>query len=85
MSTLIPFPVALPFSSVTLSPALFLSPTFSMSYVVASKVKELLKGMNMMTAGDFADALSKEVESMVKRAGKRAEANGRKTVQDRDL
>ncbi len=56
-----------------------------MSYVVASKVKELLKSMNMMTAGDFADALSKEVENMVKRAGKRAEANGRKTVQDRDL
>ena len=56
-----------------------------MSYVVASKVKELLKGMNMMTAGDFSDALSKEVESMVKRAGKRAEANGRKTVQARDL
>ena len=56
-----------------------------MSYVVASKVKELLKGMNMMTAGDFSDDLSKEVEALVKRAGKRADANGRKTVQGRDL
>ena len=56
-----------------------------MSYVVASKVKELLKSMGLMTSGDLPDALSKEVEGLLRQAGKRAEANGRKTVQDRDL
>ena len=56
-----------------------------MSYVVASKVKELLKGMGLMTAGDFADHLSGEVEAMVKKAAKRAQANGRKTVRGDDL
>lgn len=60
-------------------------PFSPMSYVVASKVKELLKSMGMMTAGEFPDALSKEIEALVKRAGKRAEDNGRKTVQARDL
>ena len=56
-----------------------------MSYVVASKVKELLKGMGMMTAGDFPDALSKEVEGLVKKAAGRAKANDRVTVGPRDL
>ena len=56
-----------------------------MSYVVASKVKDLLKGLGMMTAGDLADALSKELEGLVKKAAKRADANGRKTVRGDDL
>jgi histone H3/H4 len=56
-----------------------------MSYVVASKVKDLLKSKNMMTAGDFSDFLSKEVEVLVGRAAKRASANGRKTVRGDDL
>ncbi|MEK7136758.1 MAG: DUF1931 domain-containing protein [Patescibacteria group bacterium] len=56
-----------------------------MSYVVASKVKELLKSMGMMTAGDFPDALSKEVEGLVKKAAGRAKANDRVTVGPRDL
>lgn len=56
-----------------------------MSYVVASKVKDLLKSLNLMTAGDFADALSSEVEGLVKKAAKRAQANGRKTVRGDDL
>ncbi|MBT3835438.1 DUF1931 domain-containing protein [Candidatus Peribacteria bacterium] len=56
-----------------------------MSLVVASKVKELLKGMNLMTSGDFADALSGEVEELAKKAAKRAKANGRKTVRGDDL
>ena len=56
-----------------------------MSYVVASKVKELLKSMSMMTAGDFPDALSKEVEGLVKKAAGRAKANDRVTVGPRDL
>ncbi len=56
-----------------------------MSYVVASKVKDLLKSKGMMTAGDFADHLSKEVEALVSKAAKRAGANGRKTVRGDDL
>ena len=56
-----------------------------MSYVVASKVKDLLKGMDMMTAGDLADALSTFVEATLKKAGKRAQENGRKTVRACDL
>lgn len=56
-----------------------------MSYVVASKVKDLLKSMNMMTAGDFADFLSTEVETMIKKAAKRAQSNDRKTVRGTDL
>ena len=51
--------------------------------VVRSKLKEAAKNMNV--ASDFADALSKEVEEMVKKACKRADENGRKTVQPRDL
>jgi len=36
-------------------------------------------------AGDFAEALSKEVETMIKKAADRAKANGRKTITPRDL
>ncbi|MDD4627877.1 MAG: hypothetical protein PHE68_00590 [Candidatus Peribacteraceae bacterium] len=56
-----------------------------MSYVVASKVKDLLKGLDMMTAGDLADALSKHVEGALKKAADRAKENGRKTVRACDL
>ena len=68
----------------TIAPVYFFPP-FPMSYVVASKVKEMLKSMSMMTAGDFPDALSKEVEGLVKRAAGRAKANDRVTVGPRDL
>ncbi len=51
--------------------------------VVKAKIKDAAKGMNV--ASDFADGLNAEVEEMVKRACERAEANGRKTVQSRDL
>jgi histone H3/H4 len=56
-----------------------------MSYVVASKVKELLKGMDMMTAGELSDAASKFLEDALKKAAKRAQENGRKTVRACDL
>ena len=51
--------------------------------VVRSKVKDAAKNMNV--AGDFAEALSAKVESLIKEACKRASENGRKTVQSRDL
>ena len=56
-----------------------------MSYVVGSKLKELLKAEGLMTAGDFAEGVSKEVASLVKKAAARAKANGRKTVRATDL
>ncbi|MBT3690725.1 DUF1931 domain-containing protein [Candidatus Woesearchaeota archaeon] len=51
--------------------------------VVKSKIKEHADGLNV--AGDFANALDKEVEVMVQKACARAKANGRKTLQARDL
>lgn len=53
------------------------------SLVVRSKIKEVAKDMNV--ASDFADALNEEVKKLVDKAVKRAEANGRKTIQPRDL
>ena len=51
--------------------------------VVKSKVKEVSGNCNV--SGDFADALNKVAVEQVKAAAKRAEANGRKTVQAKDV
>lgn len=51
--------------------------------VVKSKIKEVAKGMNV--AGNFADALSKFAEGLLKDAEERAKANKRHTVMDKDL
>ncbi|MBT3394933.1 DUF1931 domain-containing protein [archaeon] len=51
--------------------------------VVKSKVKEFTGDLNV--AGDFAEALDKELETIITRACERCKANGRKTVQSRDL
>ena len=51
--------------------------------VVKSKIKEHCGDLNV--AGDFADALDKEVEALILKACGRSKANGRKTVQARDL
>lgn len=51
--------------------------------VVKSKIKDVAKGCNV--SGDFADALNKAAVDAVKEAAKRAEANGRKTVQAKDV
>ena len=51
--------------------------------VIRSKLKEHAKDMNI--AGDFAEALSKKVENIIKEACDRAKANGRRTVQGRDV
>jgi histone H3/H4 len=50
--------------------------------VVRSKIKECTE---CNVAGNFADALSKQVEGMIKDAERRAKGNGRKTVKDIDL
>ncbi|WP_227357264.1 DUF1931 domain-containing protein [Haladaptatus salinisoli] len=51
--------------------------------IVKAAVKEQLEGQNV--AGDFYDALDKEVATVLENAARRAEENDRKTVQPRDL
>ena len=50
--------------------------------VVKSKVKDAAKGCNV--AGDAAEALNEVAHMVVAQAAKRAEANGRKTIQAKD-
>ena len=50
--------------------------------VVRSKLKDYT---DLHISGDFADALSKEVESMIKKAEMRAKENGRKTLKACDI
>lgn len=50
--------------------------------VVKSKVKEASANCNV--AGDFADALNVVALAEIKAAVKRAQANGRKTIQSKD-
>ena len=64
---------------------LLISPYLPMSYVVASKIKDLVKSKGMMSAGDLGDAASKLLEAALARAVDRAKANGRKTVRPEDL
>jgi histone H3/H4 len=52
--------------------------------VVKSKVKEVV-GANNNVSGDFAEGLNAVLTWFVTEAEKRAEANGRKTIQARDL
>lgn len=51
--------------------------------VVKSKIKEVAGDSNV--SGDFAEALNKVAHTEVSAAVKRAEGNGRKTVQARDV
>jgi len=51
--------------------------------VVKSKVKEVSGNCNV--SGDFAEALNKVAVEQVKAAATRADANGRKTVQAKDV
>lgn len=51
--------------------------------IVKSKIKELAGEINV--AGDFADALNKKVEQLVKDAIERAKANSRRTIMAKDL
>ncbi len=51
--------------------------------VVKAKIKDAAQGYNV--SGDFAEALNKKVEELVKAACARAEGNSRKTVMAKDL
>jgi histone H3/H4 len=51
--------------------------------IVKSKIKEAVKELNV--SSDVPEALSKKVEHLLKEAAERAKANGRRTLQARDL
>ena len=51
--------------------------------IVKAAVKEALSGHNV--SADFYEALDAEVSDLLDDAAARADANGRKTVQPRDL
>jgi histone H3/H4 len=53
--------------------------------VVTSKVKEMIKGKDMNTAGDAVEGLNAVVVKKVDKAIERAKANGRKTVRPEDF
>ncbi|MEM4230691.1 MAG: NFYB/HAP3 family transcription factor subunit [Candidatus Pacearchaeota archaeon] len=51
--------------------------------IVKSKIKEVVKELNV--AGDVPEALNKKVIKLLEEACERAKANGRRTLQARDL
>jgi histone H3/H4 len=51
--------------------------------IVKSKIKEAVPELNV--AAEVADALNEKVASLLKDASERAKANGRRTLQARDL
>ena len=51
--------------------------------IVKNAVKEAAGGKNV--SADFYEKLDDEVQELIDRAAERADANGRKTVQARDL
>jgi len=53
--------------------------------VVGSKVKAYVKSKNLHMAGDFGEALSKEVAHLIDKAAKRCEENKRSTLRPADL
>lgn len=53
--------------------------------IVASKVRQLIKDAGFNTGGDALDGLNSYLYWLVHQAGKRAEANGRKTVRAHDF
>lgn len=53
--------------------------------VVASKVKEMVRGAGVRAAGDLVDAVNAAVGNLLKSAVGRCKANGRGTVRPQDL
>ena len=51
--------------------------------IIKSKIKEAVP--ELQVAGEVAEALNKKVENLLKEASERAKANGRRTLQARDL
>lgn len=54
-------------------------------YIVQTKVMAQVNKMGLNKSGDFYEALSKQVEDIIKKAGQRCQSNGRKTIRAGDL
>jgi histone H3/H4 len=55
------------------------------AYVVTARVKELMKENDMRMSGDAMNAINWMIEEALRKAVKRARANGRKTLKPEDL
>lgn len=53
--------------------------------IVASKMKDAIRGAGCNVAGDAIDFLNERVHTMITNAVKRAQENGRKTVRGYDF
>jgi len=53
--------------------------------IVGTKVKNYIKAKGVMSSADVLDGLNKAVYALLEKAVERAKANGRKTVQGRDI
>lgn len=53
--------------------------------VVQSKIRDMIKNEGCATSQEAVEALSREIERMVKRSIERAKENGRKTVKGQDI
>ena len=53
--------------------------------IVGTKVKNYIKTKDVMSSADVLDALNSAVYGLLDKAVERAKANGRKTVQGRDI
>lgn len=53
--------------------------------VVATKVRQAVRGHNARMSSELVDAISAEVEDMVAKAARRARENGRSTIRPSDL
>ena len=53
--------------------------------LVGSKVKQVIKDKDMMCSAEVLDAVNDCVHACLDKAAERAKANGRKTVQARDV
>lgn len=51
--------------------------------IIKSKIKEAVPDLNV--SAEVADALNKKVGQILKEAAERAKANGRRTLQGRDI
>ncbi|MFH1227864.1 MAG: histone [Planctomycetota bacterium] len=54
-------------------------------FVIASKIKKMIKEQGMRTGGDAIEALSKIVEEKAKAAVQKAKDAGKKTIQASDI
>ena len=55
------------------------------TYIVKSKVADMIRSKDMMMSSDAYDSLNEQVEQMIKRAIERCSQGGRKTLKPFDF